>query len=191
MQTTSKCAPLAKRLKNAKPPRTSMPLAVMPIGKPAAPREASALLQRPEPFQCPPAPPGPCRIKLWLRGGKILVPEGAMAVIDFPWGCPFRIRRAAAGRKPFSVQWRPIGLGVDRPRPRWFEPINHAVRREAQEEAAAALELWLGEPEQADLVAKIQGELRGKPLACLCGPRTPCHGDVLVRVANALRTEKG
>jgi hypothetical protein len=75
-------------------------------------------------------------------------------------------------------------MGRGRPRPSWFEPINCADRRQAQGEIIAALELWLFEPGQADLVAQIRHELKGKPLACLCGPGTPCHGDVLLNIAN-------
>jgi hypothetical protein len=60
-------------------------------------------------------------------------------------------------------------------------------RRAAQQEIQAALELWLGEPEQADLVAAIRSKLSGKILACRCGAGSPCHGDVLLRVARATR----
>ena len=31
----------------------------------------------------------------------------------------------------------------------------------------------------------IQTELRGKNLACYCRPGTPCHADVLLKIANA------
>jgi hypothetical protein len=47
-------------------------------------------------------------------------------------------------------------------------------------EVIALYERWLcaNEALMADL-----GELRGKVLGCWCAPR-PCHGDVLVRLAN-------
>jgi hypothetical protein len=38
-------------------------------------------------------------------------------------------------------------------------------------------------PAHPELVARL-GELRGKTLACWCAPE-PCHGDVLLRLANA------
>jgi hypothetical protein len=44
-------------------------------------------------------------------------------------------------------------------------------------------ELWVRENEA--LMAAL-GELHGKVLGCWCAPRT-CHGDVLVRLANASR----
>jgi hypothetical protein len=39
---------------------------------------------------------------------------------------------------------------------------------------------WL--PTQPQLIARLP-ELRGKVLGCWCAPK-PCHGDVLVRLAN-------
>jgi hypothetical protein len=33
--------------------------------------------------------------------------------------------------------------------------------------------------------------LRGKNLACWCGPRDPCHGDVLLDIANGVKDEAG
>lgn len=36
-----------------------------------------------------------------------------------------------------------------------------------------------------DLVEKARAELRGKNLACWCNVGEPCHGDVLLRVANS------
>ena len=44
---------------------------------------------------------------------------------------------------------------------------------------------YLDRPEQADLIAKIRTELRGKNLACWCALDGPCHADVLLFVANA------
>ena len=43
-------------------------------------------------------------------------------------------------------------------------------------------EVWImGQP---DLLAKVRRELRGKDLYCYCKPGQPCHGDVLLRIAN-------
>jgi hypothetical protein len=33
-------------------------------------------------------------------------------------------------------------------------------------------------------------ELRGCDLVCFCAPRWPCHGDLLLRLANATRDER-
>jgi hypothetical protein len=154
---------------------SGVPLAMVPMRPPPAAPPPAAPKR--------PAPPGPCRIGIPRHKGKRTLPEGAVAITR-EWGCPFRIRQAPAGRKPFRVDWQGTGLGRGRPRPAWWQPSNHGDRRAAQEECLAAFELWLGEPEQADLVARIKAELKGQALACCCSRSTPCHGDVLLRVAD-------
>jgi hypothetical protein len=63
---------------------------------------------------------------------------------------------------------------------KWGNPF--AVGRDgARAERIELYELYLLENEQ--LMATL-GELRGLVLGCWCAPR-PCHGDVLVRLANA------
>jgi hypothetical protein len=63
---------------------------------------------------------------------------------------------------------------------KWGNPF--AVGRDgARAECIELYELYLLENEQ--LMAAL-GELRGLVLGCWCAPR-PCHGDVLVRLANA------
>lgn len=42
---------------------------------------------------------------------------------------------------------------------------------------------WLMEDRQADLRDEVRRVLRGKTLGCWCAPR-PCHGDVLLEIAN-------
>lgn len=43
----------------------------------------------------------------------------------------------------------------------------------------------LRRPENADKVAAIRAELRGKDLACWCPLDEACHGDVLLEIANS------
>jgi hypothetical protein len=50
-----------------------------------------------------------------------------------------------------------------------------------REEVIAKYEAWLRA--DSERMAAL-GELRGKDLACWCAP-LPCHGDVLLRLANA------
>jgi hypothetical protein len=47
-------------------------------------------------------------------------------------------------------------------------------------------EAWLRT--RRDLLASLD-ELRGKDLVCFCAP-APCHGDLLLRLANASRDER-
>jgi hypothetical protein len=127
---------------------------------------------------------GPARVR-WVRRGRHVryLPEGAVSALG-SWGSPWRIK-VTAGIKPFLVYWAGCGLGRARPRPDWWQYSSHATRREAQETVLAAIELWLDEPDQADLVARIRTELAGQVLWCHCGKSTPCHADVLVKVANS------
>lgn len=43
---------------------------------------------------------------------------------------------------------------------------------------------YISRPEQAELVAAIRRDLRGKDLACWCPLDEPCHADVLIEIAN-------
>ncbi len=47
-------------------------------------------------------------------------------------------------------------------------------------------EAWLRD--QHDLL-RLLDELRGRDLVCFCAP-APCHGDLLLRLANATREER-
>ena len=42
---------------------------------------------------------------------------------------------------------------------------------------------WLYQPAQRELLESVVKELRGKTLGCWCSPK-PCHGDVLLEIAN-------
>jgi hypothetical protein len=68
---------------------------------------------------------------------------------------------------------------------KWGNPftLNAARNREA---IIASYEAWLRK--QPELMAALP-ELRGKVLGCWCAPK-PCHGDVLLRLANAQPEEK-
>jgi hypothetical protein len=169
MRAVAPAAPLSARLKRPKPSEAPPPTLINP----------------PPTWTPPVAPPGPCRVKILHRKGKLIVPIGAVSVVGREWSSPFRIRRYPAGRRPFQVTWSSWGMGAGRPVPQWFEPDNHADRRAAQEECHAALELWLESPEQCDLLERIRRDLQGKALACRCGRNTSCHADTMLRIANA------
>jgi hypothetical protein len=55
--------------------------------------------------------------------------------------------------------------------------IHVATRAEAIE----AFEKWIRSNPQ--MMAKAKRDLRGKVLGCYCAP-SPCHGDVLIKIAN-------
>lgn len=43
---------------------------------------------------------------------------------------------------------------------------------------------YLLDPDNAQLLKRAQQELKGKDLACWCPEGAPCHGDVLIELAN-------
>lgn len=75
-------------------------------------------------------------------------------------------------------------LYVGRPS-KWGNPFV-VGKHGARGECIARYEAWLRENTQ--LLAALQ-ELSGLVLGCWCAPRT-CHGDVLVRLANASMFER-
>lgn len=82
--------------------------------------------------------------------------------------------RRLAGRRRLYRPWIEVGQSVpDRPRRR----SRRCHRRH---------ERWLAG--QHHLLRALD-ELRGKDLVCFCAPR-PCHGDLLLRLANATREER-
>ena len=68
------------------------------------------------------------------------------------------------------------------PQSQWANPYKTRDGSPKERERVLMLhEQWL--PQQPELMAALQ-ELRGKDLACWCAPK-PCHGDVLLDLANA------
>lgn len=60
-----------------------------------------------------------------------------------------------------------------------------------QRQAVKCFRVWLttphitaGIPEKKQAILEGLESLRGKNLACFCGPGTPCHADVLLDLAN-------
>jgi hypothetical protein len=103
------------------------------------------------------------------------------------WGCPFRVlerRRKDGTFAGWSIAWGDCGLGLGKPRPPGWKPSAFQDRRDAQIAALGAFVCWINHPDQADVVARIRRDLRGRDLACFCSERSPCHADVLLLVAN-------
>lgn len=71
---------------------------------------------------------------------------------------------------------------------KWGNPFSFKEGTKAKfnvntrEDAVRMFEEWfLAQPE---LVESAKQELKGKVLGCWCGPDQPCHGQVLLRIAN-------
>jgi hypothetical protein len=81
--------------------------------------------------------------------------------------------------------------GYRLPRSKWFNPFNPdkpgKKRDGTRAEVIAKYRAWICD--QPELIAALP-ELRGRDLACWCATEpepTPCHGDVLLELANAGR----
>jgi hypothetical protein len=70
-------------------------------------------------------------------------------------------------------------VSVSRPG-KWGNPFR--VGRDGT--AAECLELFKLLDWPAEVLAEMRAELRGRNLACWCKVGDPCHGDVLLRLAN-------
>lgn len=83
-----------------------------------------------------------------------------------------------------STRWgNPFAVGTTRPHP--LEHLGPVEVRD-QHHAMVLFDNWLlTTPEGRRMATQAKAELRGKDLACFCAEGTPCHGDVLIRVANA------
>ncbi len=81
---------------------------------------------------------------------------------------------------------RRYAVRIDR-KTKWGNPFvigKHGTR----EEVIAKYEAWLRS--KPDLMLAVKLELAGKDLLCWCAP-LPCHGDVLLRIANDIPEGRG
>lgn len=79
--------------------------------------------------------------------------------------------------KAVHCKREPYDVYIGRPS-RWGNPFP--IGPDTREEVIAKYEVWL--KQQTNLMADLP-MLKGKVLGCWCAP-LPCHGDVLVRLAN-------
>jgi len=88
--------------------------------------------------------------------------------------------------KVVNCNKEPYDVKIMRPS-KWGNPFSHLdvantpFRVVSRDEAIKQYELWIYT--QPDLMNSLH-ELKGKTLGCCCKP-LPCHGDVLLRLANA------
>ncbi len=83
----------------------------------------------------------------------------------------------------------PNTVKVDRST-RWGNPFTICETRNA-DASVGAFKVWLtvdgldaGLPERKQALIDSLASIRGKNLACWCKPGEPCHGDVLLSLAN-------
>ena len=67
----------------------------------------------------------------------------------------------------------------------WGNPFREGVHG-THEEVIKLYHQWLKDPDQTKLVRAMKNELQGCDLVCWCKPE-PCHGDIILKVANGKR----
>jgi hypothetical protein len=97
------------------------------------------------------------------------------------------ITRPGKYGNPFRIGgWFMVGPGAGRPGMIWCEARDEKVadgrftKVETAEEAVILFKVF-----SARYPLKYLDQLRGKNLACFCRLDQPCHGDVLLELANA------
>jgi hypothetical protein len=98
--------------------------------------------------------------------------------------------------RPCRICWNPILGGLLPPRTklitppsRWANPFMAKVKaRESADAHAASVARyreWIMTPQCAQIRSQAKRVLAGWNLACKCQVGSPCHGDVLLEIANA------
>ena len=67
---------------------------------------------------------------------------------------------------------------------KWGNPYTVAECGSRKEAVAMYIHSWLADPMRLPIASQVVAELRGKNLACWCPIDQPCHGDVLLDIAN-------
>ena len=92
-----------------------------------------------------------------------------------------QIKRTKGWRKPANTVY------IGRPT-KWGNPFRIGPGMDARTSVARYRE-WLNGKRRLDIdpprKGDIKAELRGKNLACWCKVGAPCHGDVLLKIANS------
>jgi hypothetical protein len=82
-----------------------------------------------------------------------------------------------------TTRWgNPFRIGTDAVHPL----TGRIVQVKSAEIAVELFAHFLGTPAGAPITEAAHQDLRGRNLACWCKEGQPCHGDVLLRVANSV-----
>lgn len=115
----------------------------------------------------------PRRYTLRRHKGYRLPPNTIVVARPHEFGNPFRVKKAESGEgyvvlHPAGITLSPFDdlASAQTFAVEWFHQSIKASRHEVPS------------------VTTIIEKLRGKNLACWCGPRAVCHGDLLLRIAN-------
>jgi Domain of unknown function (DUF4326) len=121
----------------------------------------------------------PTRIQLRRTKGWRMPPNTVKVDRTTKWGNPFHVVQPDPKDSPLQTMMDAqhgvcftAEAAVNR-----FKRLLKAFRLRGSYCANEKKRWWVS-------VAMIRKELRGKNLACWCKPGTPCHADVLLKIAN-------
>jgi len=194
MSTATKTPPIRIRRvpSGAQPcPGSASATVPKPKGPPKPPAPAPAPVQPTAesklkgPAQTPPKPrPLPVRVEHPRRlraGRKQDRTEGGIFIASKLWGSPFRLREVE-GR--WSVVWTGDEMRLAEFKPDGWENIPCGSRPEAAAIALEAFRDWITSKSSAGLLDHARAILRGYNLVCFCPADYPCHGSILLELAN-------
>jgi hypothetical protein len=110
---------------------------------------------------------------------KFPCPPGAIAISGRRWSPPFRTKSSAG---IWSVSW---AANHWMEKPRGWQDIPTASRLEAAQLALEMFRDWILAPAQSIAREGVRKHLRGFNLACNCTSDWPCHGRILLTIANS------
>ncbi len=197
MSTTTK-PPSPIRIRRIKPAITAVnapepPPVATPPPKPAPqakPLQALAQLvtslEKPKGPATRPRKPRPPLIRVenprrLQRQSKEYRKLGGMIVCSPAWGSPFRTREVDAR---WLVVWVGDQMRLGEYKPASWVDISCESRQEAAQLCQEAFRDWITSPAQSKLLDHARAILRGYNLVCFCPAVYPCHGDVLLDLAN-------
>ncbi|MGZ3388722.1 MAG: DUF4326 domain-containing protein [Isosphaeraceae bacterium] len=115
------------------------------------------------------------------KGSKEHRRLGGFVVASPAWGSPFRPREIDS---PWFVAWTGDDQELGQYKPDGWEDIPRESRLEAAQLALEAFRDWITSPAQSSLLDHARAILRGYNLVCFCPHDWPCHGDILLELAN-------
>lgn len=97
------------------------------------------------------------------------------------WGSPFRVLEID---EQWNVVWVGDEMKLKHHKPEGWQNVPCENRMEAASLALHAFEEWITHPDRDRVLGRIKERLAGYNLICHCRIGYPCHGDILIRLAN-------
>ena len=168
------------------PEKPEGPAYTPPKPSPNVVQTAKAAVEKPKGLARMPRKPLPPLIRVenprrLRKGSKEHRKLGGLVIASPAWGSPFRPREVDG---QWFVAWIGDEMQLGRFKPDGWEDIPYETRLEAAQLALEAFRDWIASPASSGLLDDARAILRGYNLICFCPPDWPCHGDVLLELAN-------